>query len=241
VIVDRPTVDMTLGTATRDALRRSVGTRPRQSIVAVTLLVGVLAAAGVASAAPIADLTIAGLSDPVQSLMSVVVPLIGILLAHDLRSAPFRLAPTLLAAAVSAAAVGLFGFVVCAGTLAVAGSTAADPWRHVSTVAVGSVLVQVVARLVGTGLGLLLRSAAVAFAVSIVLPLGLWWALGAVELLRPAQAWLTPYGTVRHLLSGQMGAVESAQWVVVALIWAVGLNAVGAARLRRNATGLPRV
>jgi hypothetical protein len=231
------------GRATLDALRRSAGTRPRQSIVALTLLVGVLAAAGVASATPPADLTIAALSDPVQSLMSVVVPLTGILLAHDLRRAPrtTRLAPTLLAAALTAAAVGLFGFVACAVTVAVAGSTAPDPWQHAGTVAVGSVLVQVVARLVGTGLGLLLRSAVVAFILSIVLPLGLWFLLGAVDVLQPTQAWLTPYSTVRNLLSGRMGVLAWVQWVVVVLIWPVGLNAVGAALSRRNAEPLPGV
>src|SRR2546423_1659085 len=81
-------------------------------------------------------------------------------------------------------------------------------WRHAGTVAVGGVLVQVVAQLVGTGLGLLLRSPVVAFLGSIVLPLGLWLALGAVDALRPAREWLTPYASVWHLLSGQMGGVR---------------------------------
>jgi hypothetical protein len=107
-------------------------------------------------------------------------------------------------------------------------------WHHVGTIAVGSVLVQVIAQLVGTGLGLLIRSAVVAFIASIVLPLGLWVVLGATQTLRPAQAWLTPYATAQNLLSGQMGPVNWAQWLVVLLVWGVGLNAAGETIMRRR-------
>jgi len=238
--VDADEASTGLGGATADAIRRAVGTWPRRWLVAVTLLVGLSAAVAGTAAAPSADRTFAALADPMQSLMSVMVPLFGILLARDLRRAPraARIAPTLLAAGLLAAVIGAFGVLVCAAALAVAApATPADPWLHAGTIAVGSVLVQVVAGLVGTGLGLLLRSVVVAFLASIVLPLGLWFVLGGVDVLRPAQAWLTPYATVRNLLSGQMSAVRWAQWLVVALIWGVGLNTVGAARLKR---GKPR-
>ncbi|HEX5997741.1 MAG TPA: hypothetical protein VFY84_21585 [Jiangellales bacterium] len=232
-----------LGEATLDAIRRSVGTRPRQCLVAITLLLGLSAAVAMTAAVQPDDRTFATLSDPVQSLMSVTVPFLGILLARDLHRAPraARLTPTLLAATLLAAVIGVFGVMVCAAALAVASSdTAQDPWRHAGTIAVGSVLVQVVAQLVGTGLGLLLRSPVVAFLASIVLPLGLWFVLGGVDVLRPAQAWLTPYATARNLLSGRMSAVAWAQWLVVLLIWCVGLNAAGAGRLKRwKPTGGP--
>ncbi|MFC0027933.1 hypothetical protein ACFFMM_00145 [Micromonospora chaiyaphumensis] len=225
----------TLGAATAAALRRSVGTRARRCLLAVTLLLGLLAAAGLALAGPTGDRTFAKLSDLVQSLMSVIVPAFGILLARDLKRAAgiTRLAPTLLAATLFAAAIGLFGLVVCVAALAMTTSTAPEPWRHVGIIAAGSILVQVVAQLVGTGLGLLIRRPALAFAASIVLPLGLWILLGAVDVLRPAQA-LTPYATVRHLLSGEMSALNWVQWLAVLLIWGVGLNALGAVRLRRG-------
>ncbi|MGR6316463.1 hypothetical protein Q2K19_10740 [Micromonospora soli] len=224
-----------LGDATPDALRRSVGTRARRFLLAITLLLGLLAAVGLALAGPSGDRTFAKLSDPVQSLMSVIVPAFGILLARDLRpaSGAARYTPTLLAATVLAALVGLFGFLVCAAALMATASSAQDPWRHVGTIAIGGVLVQVVAQLVGTGLGLLLRRPAIAFIASIVLPLGLWFLLGAVDVLRPAQA-LTPYSSARHLLSGQMSALNWVQWLAVLLIWGVGLNTLGAARLRQR-------
>jgi hypothetical protein len=99
--------------------------------------------------------------------------------------------------------------------------------------------------LLGTGLGLLLRPV-VALLASVVLPLGLWFVLGSVEVFRPAQAWLTPYPAVQNLLSGRMSALAWAQWFVVALLWGAGLNAVGAMRMmrrrpaRRSASGTGR-
>ncbi|MFB9961911.1 hypothetical protein [Sinosporangium siamense] len=88
-------------------------------------------------------------------------------------------------------------------------------------------LVQVVACLLGAGLGLLIGSALVAFTATVVLPMGLWVVLGTVEALAPAQGWLTPYSAVRNPLSGQMSAIMWAQWIVVFLLWGVALNAAG--------------
>ncbi len=136
-----------------------------------------------------------------------------------------------------AAVVGAFGVLICAVTIGVAPSTATEPWGNVTTIAVGGILVQVVAQLVGTGLGLLIRPAVVACLATIVLPLGLWFVLGSVDILRPAQAWLTPYATVQNLLSGQMSALAWTQWFVVLILWGAGLNAVGAARLKRERNG----
>ena len=238
------------------ALRRLVSTRPRRWLVAATFAAGLLAAVALAATTPADDLTFAMLAESAQSLMSVTVPFVTILLARDIRSSPSapgvgvayvgaeqgqarQAMPTLLAAAMFGAAVGAFGVLACAVSLAVA--PASDPWQYAATVAVGSVLVQIVAALIGTGLGLLVRSWAVAFAASIVLPLGLWLLLGAVDALRPAQPWLTPYASVRNLLSGEMSALAWAQWLVMTLLWPVCLNAAGIARVsRRHRLNTPR-
>jgi hypothetical protein len=188
------------------------------------------------TAAPPGDRTFVSVSTSVQSLMSVTLPFIGVLLAHDVLRSPgaVRLTPTLFAATLVAAVVGAYGVLVCAAALAVApSSVAVGRWDHLLSIAVGSVLVQVVAQLVGTGLGLLLRPVVVSCLATIVLPLGLWFVLGRVAVLRPAQAWLTPYPTVQNLLSGGMSALAWAQWLVVVLLWGVALNAAGAARLNR--------
>jgi hypothetical protein len=219
------------------AIGHAVGTRPRRWLFGLTLLAGLLTAVSVAMGLRPAERTFTALSEPVHSLMSVAVPLLGILLVRDLWRARgrARLIPTLLATTLLAAAIGVFGVLVCAAVVAIKGSGTADTmWSDAGIIAVGSILVQVVAGLVGTGLALLLRSVVVAFLASIVLPLGLWYLLGAVDILEPAQAWLTPYATVRNLLSGEMSAQNWVQWLVVLLIWGVGLNAVGAARLNRS-------
>jgi hypothetical protein len=225
-----------LGAATLEVIGRGVGTRQRRWLVAITLLLGVLAAVALTAAGSPADRTYITVSGPVQSLMSITLPFVGVLLAGDLRRAPgaARVTPTLLAAVLLAAAVGVFGDLVCAVAIgAAAPDPAIDPWGQVATVAVGSVFIQVVAQMVGTGLGLLLRSAIVPFLASIVLPLGLWLVLGSVDILRPAQAWLTPYANLQNLFAGRMHGLAWVQWFVAFLLWGVGLNAVGAARLKR--------
>ncbi|MGI5491238.1 hypothetical protein [Microtetraspora malaysiensis] len=231
------------GRTTLDAIRRSVATLPRKWLAAITLLAGLSAALAVAVAAPSPDWTFAALSGPVQGAMSVAVPFFGVLLAGDLRRAqgPVRAAPTLLGALSVAAVVGLFGALICAVMLVVSEPEAAHtPWNHVGTIAAGGVLVQMTAQLVGTGLGLLSRPPVVAFLATIVLPMGLWAVLGAVEVFRPAQGWLTPYPSVQNLLSGPMTPLMWARWFAVLLIWGAGLNFVGVALLkRRNLTDNP--
>lgn len=221
-----------IGRSALGAVRRAVGTRARRVLLGITLSLGALTAVGVAAGSDPAERTFTALADPVQSLMSVVVPSFGILLAHDLRRAPggVRLLPSLYGAALLAASIGAAGVLICSATLVTA-ETGPDPWRHAATIAVGSVLVQAGAALVGTGLGLLVPSRMVAFLISIALPLGLWLLLGAVEALRTAQAWLTPYAAVRNLLSGEMSALEWAQWFVIFLLWGVGLNVAGSRSL----------
>lgn len=229
-----------LGGETFAAIRRSTGTRSRRWLVAITLLTGLFAAVAMVMATPPADRTFVTLSGPAQSLMSVIVPLFGVLLAHDLRRAPRTLSvvPTLLAASLLAAVIGAGGTLICAVALAVASpDTAHDPWAHTGAIAMGSVLVQITAQLTGTGLGLLLRPVVVAFLATIVLPMGFLSVLSGVEALRPAQAWLAPYAAARNLLSGVMTPIMWAQWGVVLLIWGVGLNAAGTAWLRRRKPG----
>lgn len=223
------TVDLVFNETTlRGALRRCAGTRARRWLIAATLLLGVAVAAALGAAGGPQDRTFAALSDPVQSLMSALLPLLGILLVRDVRRDPLGapLGPTLLAAVLVAAAVGLAGAAACA--VAAAGP---HPWRHAALAVVGGVLVQVTAQLVGTGLGLLLRPVPVAF-LATFLPLVLWLALGGAGGLRE---WLTPYATARHLLSGDLDARAWLRVLTVVLLWPVALNAAGA--LSRRTAG----
>lgn len=223
-----------------------MATRSRRLLLAVTLLLGALVAVALVLATPPADLTFAGVCGTVQLLMSVTLPFFGVLLAADLHRADprARLAPVWLAAAALTVAVALAGDAVAALALGLSGRGAGEPagpaagsggvWEHAGMVVPGSIVMQLVAQFVGTGLGLLLRRPAVAMLASIVAPLGLLLILGAVPPLRPVQAWLVPYPSAQQLLSGRMGPVSWARLLVVVVLWDVGLNVLGARTLRRQ-------
>ncbi|SDR86775.1 hypothetical protein SAMN04488543_0651 [Friedmanniella luteola] len=222
-------------------VRSAVGTRARRRLLAVVLLVGLLTAVAVATATAPAGRTFAGLTAPVQLVMSVGVPCTGVLLGRDLATQEARppVLPSLLGAGLVAAGAALVGVLATAGVLGVVGSRAADPWAGAAAVTLGSVLVQVLAQLVGTGLGLLIPSVTLACLSTVVLPLGLWAVLGASDALRPARGWLTPFATTGALLAGRMTAVAWARWLVVVLLWGVGLNLLGVLRARSERAAGP--
>lgn len=217
------------------ALGHALATRPRKWLLAIIVLAGLLTAMAVAAGSPAAARTFAAISAPTQSVMSVGVPLFGVLLICDLWRSRRQtsIAPILLAAAGLAAAVAAFGVLVCAVTTALVPSATTSRWSGAATIVLGSVLVQVVAALVGTGMGLLIRRPVAAGLGTIVLPLGLWFLLGAIDSLSAALAWLTPYGSVQNLLAGQMDAIGWAQWLVVLVLWGIGPNALGVLLWRR--------
>ena len=206
----------------------------------VTLLIGVVSAVAVTAGLSAEQRTLTALTAPVQSLMSVTAPLVGIALVSPAHRSPagWRLARPLLTAVAVAVVVGIFGSFLCAAALVLAPSAAADRWSHLPASVLGAVLVQVVAQLVGTGLGLLIRRRLLAFVASIVIPLGAWFILGAVDGLRPARA-LTPFGQVPVLLAGQLTGAPWGHWVVMVLIWCVGLNCAGVLRGRRRTSAAP--
>jgi hypothetical protein len=53
--------------------------------------------------------------------------------------------------------------------------------------------------------------------------------------LQGIQAWLTPFASVRNLLSGHMGVQQWAQVAIIVLLWVVTLNAAGILRVQRVA------
>ncbi len=218
--------------------RSVLGTWPRRCLVLLTLMAGTASAVAVVAGASPGARTMAAVSGPVQSLMSITVPFFGVLLVQDLRRPTSRsaLVPSVLAALAVAVLVALFGIALCGLVTAVAHSQApGGRWEHAGTVVVGSLLVQVLAQLTGTGFGLLVRRAAFACLLTVVLPLGLWLLLGALDGLQSVQAWLTPFASARNLLAGDMNPTRWAQWLLVLAVWGIGLNLFGlrvASRIR---------
>lgn len=225
-----PVVELSVLARCRLVLR----TWPRRFLLALTLGGGALAAAAVVvGGVSVEERTFAAVAGPVQSLMSVTVPFLGVLLVQDLQRPSSRtgLVTAVLAALVVAVLVALFGLALCGSITALTYSRSQHGgWEHVGTIVVGSLLVQVLAQLTGTGFGLLVRRPAVACLLTVVPLLGIWSLLGALDVLRPAQSWLTPYATARNLLAGDMTAVHWAQWLLVFALWGIGLNILGCRR-----------
>jgi hypothetical protein len=166
---------------------------------------------------------------PVQLAISVVVPFTGVLAVTGRRrpGSARRLTRPLLAAEGLAAGCALVGLLVAAAATAWSGGE----WPSASglaLLAVGSVLVQLIAQSVGTACGLLLRRPSIAMAATIVIPMAVAVALGAIDPGGGLSRWLTPYGNAQALLAAEpTGALG-----VVAVLWCVLPNAVGARQLR---------
>lgn len=214
---------------------RAVRGRRRVGLLVLTVALGAGAGIAIAAFAPPADRTFVAVQGTTQLVISVLLPLVGILLARDARD---RRATTILPTAVASAAIavrvsvaGLLAAVVA--TSAAAGTTP-DRWHGAASLVAGGVLVQIGCVLVGVGRGLLIQRPWLAFVASAALPLGLYAALDVVAPLHAAREWLTPYASAQHLLSGTTTPIAWAQAVVVLLLWAVGLPVLGLAVARRR-------
>jgi hypothetical protein len=230
-------VGTTLGYASR-----AVGSRRRVALAVLTITVGAAAGAAVALFGPPVDRTFAAVQGTTQLVISVFLPLVGVLLAADVRrrGEPRTLPACLAAAAVAVrvAAVGLLAAVVATSS---APGTTPGRWDGAASLVAGGVLVQVQCVLVGVGLGLLLARPWVTFVASAALPLGLYAAMGAAPLLEGVRDWVTPYATAQHVLSAATTPLTWIQAGVVLLLWGVGLPMLGTVspRRRRERRGLP--
>jgi hypothetical protein len=93
--------------------------------------------------------------------------------------------------------------------------------------AVGAVLVQVIAQLVGTGSGLLIRRRPVAMAATIVVPMTV---TALLTVAAPGLVhWLTPYGNAKAMLSDPP---SFAALVVVVPLWCILPNVLSLRRRR---------
>jgi hypothetical protein len=209
--------------------------------------VGLVSAGVVAFNGPAEDHTFSVISFYTQSAISLPLPFVSVLLmtqdferrASSRTSGPglsrdALIAAKLLASMIIAVAGAAYGVLVSAlATSAAAPAADEGRWNAIGVIILGSVLVQLIAQLAGAGWGLLLGSSALAIVADVVVPLGLWILTGAVPGLQGVQAWLTPFASVRNLLSGQMDAQRWAQVGVIVLVWVVALNAAGILRVYR--------
>jgi hypothetical protein len=241
VSTDRSTRADRSQSATADELRTALSRRIVRSLLVVAGVLSLVTAASLALALPGPQRTFSQTSFLVQSVLSLPLPLVSVLvMTQDVRGGPAQpgrpaaLAPKYLACVAIALVGACFGMVLAALASAYPSAVAVDDrWRAAVPIALGSVLVQLVAQLCGAGFGLLLRSGLLAMVIDVVVPLGLWVITGLVPALRGAQEWLTPFASVGHLLSGLMTPRWWAEVAVVVAIWVVALNVAGIARRRR--------
>ena len=228
-------------------LRKSVSTRVRRWLILASGVVGLLSAGLVAFTGPAADHTFARISFYTQSAISLPLPFVSILLmTQDFGLRPRSAKSTSgvssgalitakLRASMIIAVTAAFGGVLISVLATSAAARAPDEgrWEATGMIIFGSVLVQLIAQLIGAGWGLLLGSSALAIAADVVVPLGLWILTGALPGFQGIQAWLTPFASVRNLLSGQMGVQRWAEVAIIVLVWVVTLNAAGILRVHR--------
>lgn len=197
-------------------------------IVGAAVLVGLLTAVAVAAGSPPEDITVGSVAGPTESVVSIVVPFLGVVLV--LRSArPATLCTLGRAVGIAltwAAALAILGMAITVVVVAIVNG--GGHWTSLGRLLLGSVLVQLVAQATGTGLGMLTRRPLLACLLTVLLPLGLWSSLGAVVVLQPARVWLTPFASVQRLLAVDMDGLAWVQWLVMVSIWGLGLNLVGA-------------
>lgn len=194
----------------------------------VTALTGLIAAFGLAGGLPVGQRGFAAVSIPVQLLISVGVPFLGVVMSYDLhrQRTDHRIMSTLLRVVALGAGSAIFGSVVTASAVAVFTEPETQGrWDHAVAVVLGSILVQVVAGLTGTGWGLLIQRAVLACLATVVIPLGLWAVLG--ELAPPLKAWLTPLESANALLGGTMVSSSWLPYAVMVGLWCAGLNLAG--------------
>lgn len=199
--------------------------RSRSLRLPVMIISGVTVIAA-AAAPPLATLGggtgFAGSSSIAQSVISIGVPMVTAVLGARCRGrAPLavaRLLPVVLGFAVIMAVVGVVITVVV--TVATGGT-----WELAGPAILGSFVAQSVASLIGLGLGTLIGRPIIADLLTIILPLGL---LLLLSLLAPAaQPWLTPFPNASRWWPGTMAVDGLPPFLVMVLIWCVGLNAAG--------------
>jgi hypothetical protein len=237
-----------LARAMRLELHKSVGTPGRRWLLVSSAVVRLLSAGLVAFTGPADDQSFATISFYTQSAISLPLPFVSVLLmTQDFgrrRGPPtstFRtsygamIAAKLLASVIIALAGASYGVLISVLATSAMGTPDERRWHATGMIILGSVLVQLIAQLIGAGWGLLLGSSVLAIAADVVVPLGLWIVTSAVPGLQGIQASLAPFASVRNLLSDNMGAQLWAQVAVIVLVWVVTLNAAGILRVRRIA------
>jgi ABC-2 type transport system permease protein len=232
---------------TRIELRKSIDTRAGRWLLITLALVGVAMALLAALTGATTDHTFQNSVSAVEGVISLLLPVLGILLVTSewsQRTAlqTFALVPRrnrivaakLLAGSALAVGVAVVGLVLSVLATALTSHPDSGAWHLAIPVALGGIAVQLLSLLTGMAFGLLLLTTAAAIVVNFVVPLA--WAVvaGSVHPLHGVQPWLDSTQPSTYLLEGDLTPNHWAQIGVNALVWVVALLAAGLVRLRRQ-------
>jgi hypothetical protein len=153
--------------------------------------------------------------------MSVLVPFTGVLAV----TGGHRRTSRVLVALGEAAGFAVVGSLLAAlATLLAGGAWPSAP--ATAGLILAAVVVQLIAQLVGTGCGLLVRRPIVAMAATIVVPMTVTTVLTVIAPGGGAVRWLTPFGNAQSLLTDTPTGTTFAALGVIVLLWCVLPNAV---------------
>jgi ABC-2 type transport system permease protein len=229
----------------RVELRKAVDTRAGMWLLIVTALAAVALVVITLAAGENPDHSWGNLFAGTQWVVSLLIPVIGILLMtseFSQRTAltTFSMVPNrhrvIAAKVLAGSALALVVVLVClvlSGFGAALGS-AADPW-DLALADVGSgAIYQVTAMLIGLAFGLVLMSSPLAIVVYFVLPT-IWAILGeAISALEGVARWLDLSRTMEPLIEGGVSGTEWARAGVSLLLWLGVPVVLGLLRLSRH-------
>jgi ABC-type transport system involved in multi-copper enzyme maturation permease subunit len=226
-------------------LRKAVDTRAGMWLLIVTALAAVGLVAITVTAGKAQDATWADLFSGTQWVVSLLVPVIGILLVTSEWSqrtalTTFSLVPdrrrTILAKVLAATVLALAVVLVCIvlSAIGAAVGSAADPWNlRLADVGTGA-LYQVTSMIIGLAFGLVLMSSPLAIVVYFVLPT-VWSILGeAIHALQSVAEWLDLSQAMEPLVEGGVSATEWAKAATALALWLGVPLVLGLIRLSRH-------
>jgi len=215
-------------------LRKAVDTRAGRWLLVLIALVAVAGAVIVAVTGETGERNLTHVLGDTSQLVSVLLPVLGILLVTSEWSqrtalTTFTLVPRreriIAAKAAAGVLLAVAATAVCAAVSAVALIAAdhgqAGMWQDAGRV-IGYVLVfQVLNLLLGVGFGLLFRSTPVAIVVYFAAPTAWSILTSTVSALAGTGRWLDPSTTWNHLAGGTLTATTWAQVATAAAVWIV--------------------
>ncbi|GAA0607474.1 hypothetical protein HPO96_31640 [Kribbella sandramycini] len=199
--------------------------RTDRVIAVVTVAIGVLGAVAAQLGAAEADRTLALAATTALSIISIGLPFIGAQIGVRYRRTAAQ--PAYREAYVWALLLGAIGLAAALLIAVLIPSSSGDQWQYAPVIVLGAFVTQLVAQTTGIGLGVLLGRAWIAGVLTIVIPLGLYFALP-----ESVRAFFAPYASAQLWWSGEFGLGDLLPFLVMVALWGPVLHFVAWSRTK---------